>query len=123
MQSPGGSSTGSFCHGVSRNELFEAHVTPDPLSLTQMPPVRFPMTLIQGAGGYASPVRRISYSPSALNPPIPLKWSSPSPDTGAASGLTSDAAGASAVGLPCADAFASLARDWTAVGLLLSDDF
>ncbi len=31
-------------------------------------------------------MRRISYSPSALKPPVPLKWSRPSPDTGSLCG-------------------------------------
>src|SRR6266496_1522669 len=81
------------------------------------------MTFIHGTGGYASPVRRISYSRSALNPPIPLKWSSPSPDTGAASGLTREGAGASTAGLACTEGFGSLPRDGVSVGLLLSEDF
>src|SRR6266508_1759529 len=79
MHSPGGSSTGSFCHGVRRYELFDPHVAPDPLSLTVKPLTGFPMTLIHGAGGRLSPVSRISYSPAAMKPPIPLKQSSPTP--------------------------------------------
>src|SRR5512146_2680088 len=82
MHSPGASSTGSFCHGVRRYELFDAQVAPDPLSLTKHPPTGFPMTLIQGAGGRLSPVSLISYSPQSLKPPIPLKCLRPSPVTG-----------------------------------------
>src|SRR6185503_9409476 len=81
MHSPDGPSTGSFCHGVRRYELFDAHVAPDPVSLMRQPLTGFPITLIHGAGGRESPTRRISYSPLSLKPPIPLKCVSPSPLT------------------------------------------